>query len=113
MSIPRPQPKARRSSAYSNWSGYAALGYYRDLPAGFSIYLEPSLAFARYDEALPAIGIRRSDRTLSGQVTLLNRHIVLSRFTPRLSYTFTKQDSNMALYRFTRSRIEIGLTTNF
>ncbi|AIT81968.1 hypothetical protein JI59_20645 (plasmid) [Novosphingobium pentaromativorans US6-1] len=102
-----------RDAAYSNWSGYAALGYYRDLPAGFSIYIEPSLAFARYDKAVPAIGLKRSDRTLSGQVTLLNRHIVLSRFTPRLSYTFTKQDSNVPLYRFTRSRIEIGLTTNF
>lgn len=102
-----------RVDAYSNWSGYAAVGYYRDLPAGFSIYLEPSVAFARYDDRLPALDMRRSDKSVSGLVTLLNRHIVLSRFTPRIAYTFTRQDSNIPLYRFTRNRIEVGLTTNF
>jgi len=102
-----------RIGAYSSWSGYAAAGYYRDLPAGFSIYLEPSVAFARYDDRLPALDARRSDKSVSGLVTILNRHIVLSRFTPRVAYTFTKQDSNIPLYRFTRHRIEVGLTTNF
>lgn len=102
-----------RLSAYSNWSGYGAVGYFRDLPAGFSIYVEPSLSFARYDSALPIFGKPRSDRSISALVTLLNRHIVLSRFTPRIAYTFTKQVSNIPLYSFTRNRVEIGLTTNF
>jgi len=102
-----------KASAYSNWSGYAAVGYFRELPAGFSAYLEPSVGIARYDAALPAFGVARRDTSFSAQVALLNRHIVLWRFTPRLSYTHTRQNSNIPLYSFTRNRIEIGLTTNF
>lgn len=102
-----------RSAAQSSWSAYGAVGYFRDLPAGFSVYLEPSLGFSRYDQALPAFGKPRSDRSVSAQVSVLNRHIVLTRFTPRVSYTFTRQTSNIPLYNFTRNRIEIGLTTSF
>lgn len=101
------------AAAYSNWTGYGAVGYFRELPAGFSVYLEPSLAFAHYDEALPVFGKARSDRIVSAQIALLNRHIVLSRFTPRIAYTFTRQSSNIPLYSFTRNRIEVGLTTAF
>lgn len=102
-----------RIDPYSNWSGFIAAGYFRDLPMGFSAYAEPSLSIARYDEALVAFGRKRSDTIRSVQLTLLNRHLVLTRFTPRISYTYTRQDSSIALYDFTRSRFEIGLTTTF
>ena len=102
-----------RLSAYSNSSGFFAAGYFRDLPLGFSAYVEPSISLARYDEALPSFGVRRSDNTRSLTLTLLNRHLVLTRFTPRISYTWTQQKSSISLYDFTRSRIEIGLTTIF
>ena len=105
--------QSARLPAYSNWSGYAALGYYRDLPAGFSVYVEPSIALARYDAALAVFGQKRSDKIYSAQLAVLNRRIVLSRFTPRLAYTFTRQSSNIPLFDFARNRIEIGLTTAF
>jgi outer membrane protein len=38
---------------------------------------------------------------------------VLSRFTPRLSYTFVKRASSIALYEFTQNRLEVGITTAF
>lgn len=102
-----------RTPAYANWSGFAAAGYFRDLPKGFSVYVEPSFSLARYDEALLAFGRKRSDNSQSVLVTLLNRHLVLTRFTPRISYTFTRQSSSIPLYAFKRSRVEIGLTTIF
>lgn len=102
-----------RISPYSNWNGYVAAGYFRDLPLGFSIYAEPSISMARYDESLLGFGEKRADSTKSLLVTLLNRHLVLTRFTPRISYTFTKQNSTITLYDFTRSRVEMGLTTVF
>ena len=102
-----------RIAPHSSWSGFVAAGYFRDLPMGFSGYVEPSLSIARYDQALVGFGRRRSDTARSLQVTLLNRHLVLSRFTPRLSYTFTRQSSSIELYDFSRSRFEIGLTTVF
>jgi tetratricopeptide (TPR) repeat protein len=102
-----------REPAYANWSGLFAAGYQRELPAGFSIYLEPSIGFADYDAALVAFDRARSDRVYSGTLALLNRHIVFDRFTPRVAYTFTRTDSNIDLYDFNRHRIEIGLTTVF
>ena len=80
---------------------------------GFSAYVEPSLSIARYDEALLGFERRRADTTRSLLITLLNRRLVLSRFTPRISYTYTQQSSSASLYAFTRNRVEIGLTTVF
>ena len=102
-----------RTDAYSNWSAFAAIGYFRDLPLGFSAYVEPSFSIARYDEELFGFGRKRSDNTRSLLVTLLNRHLVLRRFTPRISYTYTRQSSSIPLYDFSRNRWEIGLTTAF
>ena len=102
-----------RLDAYSNWSGFVAAGYFRELPMGFSAYIEPSLSHARYDAALAAFGRKRSDLTRSLTLTLLNRHIVLDRFTPRVAYTYTRQSSSIPLYEFARSRVEVGLTTSF
>jgi outer membrane protein len=105
--------QSARVDAYSNWSGYLAVGYFRDLPAGFSAYVETSVSLSSYDSALAAFGQRRVDIASSTMVNLLNRHIVLSRFTPRLTYTFTHQHSTIPLYSFDRNRIEMGLTTVF
>ena len=102
-----------RIAPFRNWSGFLALGYFRDLPKGFSVYVEPSFSLARYDEPLLGFGKRRSDNSPSMLVTILNRHLVLGRFTPRVSYTFTRQSSTISLYHFQRSRLEIGLTTVF
>jgi len=102
-----------RIDAYSSWSGFVAAGYYKDLPMGFSVYAEPSYSLARYDEALLGFGRKRADNSKSLLVTLLNRHLVLTRFTPRVSYTFTRQNSSIRLYDFKRNRVEIGLTTVF
>ena len=102
-----------RYSAFANWSGFVAAGYYRDLPGGFSAYFEPSLSYSHYDAALPAIGTVRSDRSISATLALLNRHIVLARFTPRIAYTYTNQNSTVPIYTFGRNRVEIGLTTSF
>ncbi len=102
-----------RIAPYSSWSGFAAAGYFRDLPMGFSVYVEPSFSIASYDQALLGFGRKRSDTTQSLLATLLNRHLVLGRFTPRLSYTLVHQTSTIPLYKFTRNRLEVGFTTAF
>lgn len=102
-----------RIAPYSSWSEFVAAGYFRDLPMGFSVYFEPSYSLASYDEALPAFGRKRSDRTASALITLLNRQLVFTRFTPRVSYSYTRQSSSIPLYEFSRSRLEVGLTTAF
>ena len=102
-----------REAQFANWSASAAVGYLRDFRGGFSVYVEPSLIKARYDGEDLLFSRRRTDRI--GQVTLsvLNRRIVASRFTPRLSITHTRRNSNIDLFDFKKNRLEIGLTSEF
>lgn len=102
-----------REPGHSSWAFELGASYFRELPGGFTIGLEPGVGLSRYDAALPVLGQVRSDRSVSAEVSLLNRRIVLSRFTPRVSYALTRQWSNIDLYSFTRHRFEIGLTTVF
>ena len=97
----------------ASWSGSIATGYYRDLPGGFSIYLEPSLGLARYDAEDPFFGVRRRDRLIEMRFAVLHRRIILSRFTPRISLTWTRRNSSIDLYDFSQRRLEIGVTSRF
>ena len=105
--------QASRGASFANWSGQVGVGYYRDLPGGFSIYLEPSFSYARYAAADPLFGERRRDFGQEIQLSILNRRIVLTRFTPRISYTFARRNSSIDLYDFTQNRVEVGLTSQF
>ena len=105
--------KTARTPELTSWSGWAAAGYYRDLPGGFSVYVEPSYGASRYDAADPFFGERRKDRLLELQVAVLNRSIVFERFTPRLALTFARRNSTIDIYDFNQRRLEVGITSSF
>ena len=105
--------QAATVDAYANSGGYLAAGYYRDFRGGFSGSVETQVSRVAYDAMLAAFGERRLDTGWSATIGVLNRHIVLSRFTPRLSYTYIRQVSTIPLYSFGRNRVELGLTTAF
>jgi tetratricopeptide (TPR) repeat protein len=88
-------------------------GYQQDLPFGFSAGFQPSYYNTRYDAPLAAFGVTRTDNAVMLSFTLLNRHFVYHGFTPRLSYVFTEQHSNIALYSYSRNQFQIGLTSVF
>src|SRR5262245_52172476 len=81
--------------------------YQQDLPFGFSAGFQPAYFITRYDALLPAFGKTRSDDTVMLAFTLLNRRFDYHGFTPRFSYVFTEQHSNIPLYSFTRSQFQI------
>jgi tetratricopeptide (TPR) repeat protein len=101
------------TSAYSYSGVWFGGGYSQDLPFGFSGGFQPSYFITRYDAALAAFGKSRSDDTLMLAFTLLNRRFDYHGFTPRISYVFSEQHSNIPLYSFTRSQFQIGLTSLF
>ena len=88
-------------------------GYQQDLPLGFSAGFQPSYFITRYDAALAAFGTTRSDNAVTLAFTLLNRRFDYHGFTPRFSYLFTEQHSNIPLYSFTRNQFQIGVTSLF
>lgn len=105
--------KTARTPELASWSGWVAAGYYRDLPGGFSVYVEPSYATSRHDAADPFFGQRRKDRLLELQLALLNRTIVFERFTPRIALTFARRDSTLDIHDFSQRRLEVGVTSSF
>ena len=105
--------KTARTPELASWSGWVAAGYYRDLPGGFSVYVEPSYGASRYDAADPFFRERRKDRLLEVQIAVLNRTIVLDRFTPRVALTLARRHSNIDLYEYKQKRLEVGLTSSF
>jgi hypothetical protein len=105
--------QAAQAAAYSYSGLWFGGGYSQDLPFGFSAGVQPSVFVTRYDDMLPAFGQTRSDNTFMLAFTLLNRRFDYHGFTPRLSYIFTEQHSNIPLYSFTRNQVQIGLTSLF
>jgi tetratricopeptide (TPR) repeat protein len=110
LGLSRQEAQVAPYSYSSVWLGGA---YSQDLPWGFSAGFQPSYFITRYDAALPAFGKTRSDDTVMLVFTLLNRRFDYHGFTPRFSYVFTEQHSNIPLYSFTRNQFQIGLTSLF
>jgi tetratricopeptide (TPR) repeat protein len=102
-----------RVSSYSYSGVWFGGGYSQDLPFGFSAGFHPSYFITRYDAMLPAFGKTRSDDTVMLAFTLLNRRFDYHGFTPRFSYVFSEQHSNIPLYSFTRNQFQVGLTSLF
>jgi hypothetical protein len=102
-----------RADAYSSTTWWGAIGYYRDLPFGFSVYAEPNYSRTRYHAPLVGFGAARSDRVWSIRAELLNRRIDYRGFTPKLSLYYADQASNIPLYSYSRSQASIALTREF
>jgi tetratricopeptide (TPR) repeat protein len=100
-------------AAYSYSGVWFGGGYSQDLPFGFSAGFQPTYFITRYDDELTGFGVTRADNTMMLAFTLLNRRFDYHGFTPRFSYVFTEQHSNIPLYSFTRNQFQIGLTSLF
>jgi two-component system sensor kinase FixL len=59
------------------------------------------------------VDVIRADRTLALRFDVLNRRIEYGGFAPRLSYIYVSQQSSIALYRFSRNQVQLGLTRQF
>jgi hypothetical protein len=92
---------------------WLALDYYRDLPWGFSVNLEPAYSQSAYDGPLLPFGAIRSDHAWAMRVDLLNRRFEYGGFAPRLSFIHASQASSIALYAYDRNQIQLGLTRQF
>jgi hypothetical protein len=102
-----------RADAFSSATYWSAIGYYRDLPIGFSFYVEPSYSQTRYHAPLAGFGAARHDQVWSVKTELLNRRIDYAGFTPKFSFVFAAQDSNIPLYSYDRSQFSVALTREF
>jgi hypothetical protein len=102
-----------RADAYSSTTWWGAIGYYRDLPFGFSAYAEPHYSRTRFHAPLIGFGATRRDQVWSIKLDLLNRRIDYFGLTPKFTSFFAAQDSNIPLYSYDRSQVTVALTREF
>jgi hypothetical protein len=105
--------KTARTPELASRSGWITVGYFRDFPGGFSVYVEPGYGTSRFDSADPFFDMRRKDRMAELQLAVLNRRIILERFTPRVALTFARRNSTIDVHDFRQRRLEVGLTSSF
>ncbi|MDE2357698.1 MAG: DUF560 domain-containing protein [Alphaproteobacteria bacterium] len=105
--------QASNSPGWANWSEQIGVEYIRDLKGGITFAIAPSYTHFGYDVLVPAFGVRRVDNFVNVRVSLLDRAVDIHGFTPRVSYIFSNNASNVPLYAFGRNRVEIGVTNMF
>ncbi len=102
-----------RDAAFAFNSWQYGLSYVREFSGGITLGLAPAFTLMDYDAPLSGFGKTRHDRQYTAQVSLLDRRLAFRGMTPRVAYTYTRNDSDIALYTFNRHRFEIGFTKTF
>ena len=106
----RPEQPTSRNKSYG-----LSLGADRDMPRGFTVGLDASLSWTRYDEIgfTTSDGQRREDRTTGMSVNLTKRDLTIGGFSPRLTLGHTVRDSNAVFQDYKRTYGEINFVRQF
>ncbi|MBU6207676.1 MAG: DUF560 domain-containing protein, partial [Alphaproteobacteria bacterium] len=99
--------------SFANHLQQFGLNYSREFKGGISMGLSPSYSRIDYIGFSSGFNATRKDRQYTMQFTILDRRFDLGGFTPRIIYTYTRNDSNVPLYAFNRNRVEFGVTRSF
>ena len=86
----------------------------RELPLGFVLTAGPSFRWREFGAPRPILGPEaRQDRTLAGHITTSNRHVELFGFMPEVTVRHERRNSNLQLYDYTRTVVEIAMVRTF
>lgn len=85
----------------------------RGLPWGVSATLGISYRIAQYDGVTPLFAVTRLDHEYGATFSLATRRLAWRGFEPVLSYAHTEHLSDIAIYRFTRDLVYLGLRRVF
>jgi hypothetical protein len=102
-----------RSSLESYRQVQLAAGRLYPLPFATLAYVEPYVTRRRFDGVSAAFGARRVDTEYGLTARLSKRDWIWRGAYPFVSLSATRNDSSLALNRFTRRRVEFGLTREF
>lgn len=102
-----------RVSSFASRTRQFSLNYTREFKGGLTLTLTPAYTHIAYEAPLAAFNKIRVDNQFTGQLVLLHRRLDWHGFTPRIIYTYTRNDSSVSLYTFRRSRLDLGITSAF
>ena len=91
----------------------AGFGYHQEISGGYTYSIQPEILINPFEATYPLFGQTRFDRLYRVSTSIYNRRWYIGGFCPILNYIFTQDRSNIALYRYQRSQIQLGLTKEF
>jgi outer membrane protein len=103
-----------KSAGYSSKEFGANLGIGGELPKGINAGLSFGISRALFDEPVFILGPDpRRDWRMNGRAYVGLRSVRVLGFSPSVTYTFSKTDSNIRLYDATRHRVAFSLARYF
>lgn len=102
-----------KDDAFTYYKPRLSVRYAHEFPGGWISGARLQYSQARYAETNPFFGVKRRDDEYRLSVDILNRHFSWYDFSPRLTFSSTKRDSNIPLYEFKRNLVSLGITKDF
>lgn len=93
--------------------GRVAAGLYQALPLRLGVFLEPSYSVSRYRAPAYFFGVVREDQTAALSARVVKEDYSVWGFAPYVGGEISNSRSTIALYSYTRQRLEIGVTRSF
>jgi outer membrane protein len=104
-------------NANLNFNGYrtiyGGIEVYKELPLGLTVDSSAQARFSTFSEVNPIALLTREDQRYIGAVTLTKRDLNLVGFAPSLTYTYTRNFSNIALWDYDSHAVDFRLTKDF
>jgi outer membrane protein len=97
--------------SYATW--IAGLGFYKELPFGINLNADAQVNLSTFDDVHPFFGVTRKDQRYVGSLAVTKRDLNIMGFAPSLSYSYTKNASNIAAYDFDAHAVDFRLTKDF
>lgn len=97
----------------ANTSYALQLGYAREYANALTVSVTPFAAYRPFDGFDPLFGETRLDRRYGASLDALNREWSYRGFSPAMVYTYTRNESNVVIYDYTRHQLEFRLTRVF
>jgi outer membrane protein len=98
-------------NTYDAWSVGAAV--YKELPRGITLNAATEFRNANFDGIHFLTGDNRTDKRLTSRIDVTKRDLNLLGFAPSLSYTYTRNWSDVVLYDYDSHAIDFRLTKDF
>ena len=103
-----------QQNAYNSYyGGTFGLGFYKELPHGFTVQSQGSAHIAQFYDQNPFTLTTRYDDNLTGSLTFTKRDWNWFGFAPSLNYTYVRNFSNISLYDFDSHAVDFRLTKDF
>jgi tetratricopeptide (TPR) repeat protein len=102
------------SEVYSQTEFGAMAGIGGEMPHGLNMGFSTQFSRARYDDPIRLLDpAARRDWRMSARLYVASRRLRIGDFTPSISYTYSRNASNVDLFDFNRQRLEVQVTRLF